>query len=98
MELKHTPGPWKAKRRATYPEPGWVLLWPDQGGTHMRRLDYQGNFTAADAALLAAAPALLAALIVLRRRHQIDEPHHADLCEFCQLADAAIAQATRHPA
>ena len=43
--------------------------------------------------LLAAAPALLAVLKVLRERHQIDEPHHADLCEFCMMADAAIAKA-----
>lgn len=56
-----TKGPWKAKRLANYQEPGWVVLWPDKGGTHMRRLDYQGNFTGPDAALIAAAPELLAA-------------------------------------
>ena len=50
-----TKGPWKAKRLATYQEPGWVVLWPDKGGTHMRRLDSNGNFTGPDAALIAAA-------------------------------------------
>jgi hypothetical protein len=51
-----TRGPWRAKRLATYSEPGWVLLWPDntKPGTHMRRLDYVGNFTEADARLIAA--------------------------------------------
>jgi len=44
--------------------------------------------------LITAAPEVLHALIVLRERHQIDEPHHADSCEFCKLADAAIAKAT----
>lgn len=57
-----TKGPWKAKRLATYQEPGWVVLWPDKGGTHMRRLDSNGNFTGPDAALIAAAPELLEAL------------------------------------
>ena len=56
-----TKGPWKAKRLATYQDPGWVVLWPDKGGTHMRRLDSNGNFTGPDAALIAAAPDLLAA-------------------------------------
>ncbi|MBN3004487.1 hypothetical protein JW897_12150 [Chromobacterium alkanivorans] len=36
---------------------------------------------------------LLAALKVLRKRHQIDDPHHADRCEYCKQADAAIAAA-----
>ena len=36
---------------------------------------------------------LLAALIALRKRHQIDDPHHAYLCEFCKQADCAIKNA-----
>jgi hypothetical protein len=36
---------------------------------------------------------LLAALKVLRERHQIDDPHHAHRCEFCKQADAALAAA-----
>lgn len=36
---------------------------------------------------------LLIALKVLRERHQIDAPHHADLCEYCKQADAAIKKA-----
>jgi len=47
-----------------------------------------------DMALAAAAPELLDALLALRSRHQIDDPHHAHLCDFCKLADAAIAKAT----
>ena len=43
-----TKGPWKAKRLATYQEPGWVVVWPDKGGTYMRRLDSNGNFTGPD--------------------------------------------------
>lgn len=39
---------------------------------------------------------LLAALKILRERHQIDDPHHADLCEFCKQADAAIIKAEGH--
>ena len=50
-----TKGPWKAKRLATYKEPGLVVVWPDKGGTYMRRLDSNGNFTGPDAALIAAA-------------------------------------------
>jgi len=33
---------------------------------------------------------LVAALVVLRARHQIDEPHHAHLCEFCIMTDSAL--------
>jgi hypothetical protein len=44
--------------------------------------------------LLDAAHELLDALIAMRAQHQIDEPHHAELCQYCRLADAAIAKAT----
>lgn len=47
----------------------------------------------ANGRLLSASADLLDALKALRERHQIDEPHHADLCEFCQMADAVIAKA-----
>lgn len=33
---------------------------------------------------------LLAALKVLRERHQIEDPHHADICEYCKQADSII--------
>lgn len=36
---------------------------------------------------------LLTALKAMRERHQIDDSHHADLCEFCKQADSAIANA-----
>ena len=55
MSSTPTPGPWRAKQLGSYAQPGWVVLWPDKGGTHMRRLDYQGNFTEQDARLIAAA-------------------------------------------
>ncbi len=57
-----TPGPWSPKKQSSYQEPGWVVLWPDKGGQHMRRLDYHGSFTESDAKLIAAAPDLLEAL------------------------------------
>lgn len=59
MSAQHTAGPWRAKQLGGFDQPGWVLLWPDKGGTHMRRLDYQGGFTEHDARLIAAAPDLL---------------------------------------
>lgn len=54
--------------------------------------DFPAN-TLANGYLLAASADLLAALKVLLERHQIDEPHHADLCEFCKMANTAIAKA-----
>lgn len=57
----------------------------------MRRLDYQGNFTSADAALIAAAPELLAALeeviAISDRKH-----------DAWDRAKAAIAKATQEVA
>jgi hypothetical protein len=85
-----TKGPWKAKRLANYQEPGWVVLRPDKGGTHMRRLDYQGNFTGPDAALIAAAPELLAAANKVNAL-SIQTEAHKEL-------RAAIAKATEHDA
>ncbi len=85
-----TKGPWKAKRLATYQEPGWVVLWPDKGGTHMRRLDSNGNFTGPDAALIAAAPELLAAAKKVNAL-SIQTEAHKEL-------RAAIAKATEHDA
>lgn len=65
-EGKFTKGPWKAHRLASYTEPGWVILWPDTSkpGIHHRRLDYQGNFTEADARLLAASREMFDALLL----------------------------------
>lgn len=54
--------------------------------------DFPAN-TLANGYLLSASADLLAALKVLLERHQIDEPHHADRCEFCKMANAAIAKA-----
>lgn len=55
-----TQGPWQAKRLSSYENPGWVILRPTHGGARQSRLDSQGNFTGPDAALIAAAPELLA--------------------------------------
>lgn len=90
-----TQGPWRAKRRATYQEPGWVVLWPDKGGAHMRRVDYQGNFTRADAAVISAAPDLLAAceqLVAWCDRN----PPVGEALYFVSLARAAVAKAKEH--
>lgn len=87
-----TKGPWKAKRLATYQEPGSVVLWPDKGGSHMRRLDYQGNFTAADAALIAAAPELLDACERLVTWCEKNQPA-GEALYFVQLARDAVAKA-----
>lgn len=56
-----TPGPWKAKQLGTYNEPGWAVFYPDttKPGVHMRRLDYRGCFTEADAQVLACGHELL---------------------------------------
>lgn len=87
-----TKGPWKAKRLATCQEPGHVVLWPDKGGTHMRRLDYQGNFTEADAAVIAAAPELLEACERLVAWCDKNPPA-GEALYFVQLARDAVAKA-----
>jgi hypothetical protein len=80
---KHTPGPWKVI----------AVDWSETGNA---RFEINGisRTGIADARLIASAPDLLDALIALRERHQIDDPHHAQLCEFCKQADAAISKAT----
>lgn len=87
-----TKGPWKAKQLGTYAEPGWVVLWPDKGGTNMRRLDYQGNFMAADAALIAAAPDLLDACEQMVEWCDKNPPA-GEALYFVQLARDAVAKA-----
>lgn len=65
-------------------------MWPDKDGTHMRRLDYRGNFTGPDAALIAAARDLLAAAIKVNAL-SIQSDAHKEL-------RAAIAKALDHDA
>lgn len=90
----HTPGPWKEKQKSTYSEPGYVVLWPDKGGEHMRRLDYQGCFTEADARLIAAAPELLDALkAIVSSLSEHDEEGLIEHVEPMRKARAAIAKA-----
>lgn len=57
MNIKPTPGPWRAKRLETYTDPGYVIVYPDASkpGVHMRRLDYRGCLTEQDANLIAEA-------------------------------------------
>ena len=38
---------WIAKK--LYNSDRWVILWPDKGGAHMRRVDHAGMFAEADA-------------------------------------------------
>jgi hypothetical protein len=97
----HTPGPWRAIKVAIDAQcGGYVVLWPDTGkpGVHHRRLDYKGEFLAADATLIAAAPDLLEAL------KQICSLEHTEnnewgaverlIPEMTRIARAAIARAT----
>lgn len=88
---KHTPGPWKMRRSGRISVAGFdicaIAALPVPGGFSLNGEAF------ANAALIAAAPDLLEALRALRERHQIDDPHHAHLCDFCKQADAAIAKA-----
>jgi hypothetical protein len=70
--------------------PDWIAPFP--GRAH--HASWCANVIHPDMLLIASAPDLLDALTALRERHQIDDPHHAQLCEFCKQADAAIAKAT----
>lgn len=105
MDTKHTPGPWRtntagcAKRGEPFRITEIYVYAPDTQDDTAICAEVIDPITQepseANANLIASAPELLSALIVLRERHQIDAPHHADLCEFCKLADAAIAKATK---
>lgn len=77
MKRQHTPGPWQSKQLCFAENDGYVILWPDKGGSHMRRLDDKGHFSAADAALIAAAPELLAAAIKVDALSIQSEAHKA---------------------
>lgn len=70
-----TTWPWTAKHLGTYQNPGWVVLWPDKEGAHMRRLDSNGSFTGPDAALIAGSPELLAAAIKVNALSIQSEAH-----------------------
>lgn len=92
-----TKGPWLAKRLATYDEPGYVILWPDKGGAHMRRLDYRGCFTEADARLIAAAPELYEALVACVADMETTEDFygkHPAAQDVIANARAALSKAT----
>ena len=96
--IKITSSPWIAKQLSTYQDPGHVILWPDhsKGGVHMRRLDYNGHFTQADANLIAAAPELLnAAIQGLFVLH--GNPDDATIDAAQKLLEAAIYKAGGEP-
>lgn len=88
---QHTPAPWVVKRRATYSDPGYVILWPDKGGEHLRRLDSKGNFTEADARLISAAPDLLHALLTMLG--ETDDSDYLSADEQKKMARAAVDKA-----
>lgn len=64
MTTARTPGLWTCKALQAYDTPGYVILWRDTSkpGVHMRRLDYKGSFTEADARAIAAVPVMIHAL------------------------------------
>lgn len=101
-QTRHTPGPWRANKVAVNPQAGgYVVLWPDTSkpGVHHRRLDYRGEFLAADATLMAAAPDLLEALIAAEAAmNRIRCTSHTvpweDTGPAVEQARAAIAKAT----
>ncbi len=97
----HTPGPWVAKQMfGAKGNEGWVLLWPDKGGTHMRRLDSPQGFHKSDALVLAAATDLLENLrsttSMLHSACLVIENPEALRLALAQVADsrAAVAKAT----
>lgn len=90
--MSYTPGPWKAKQLSTYSDPGHVIVWPDKNGQHMRRLDFQGNFTESDARLIAAAPELLEAL--KRIASGVENGQSFSGTDCAEIAQDAISKAT----
>lgn len=89
----HTQGPWLPRRLATYAEPGWAVFWTDtsRSGAHVRRVDYKGSFTEADARLIAAAPEMLKAL---RDTAEWFEQHAVPGYAFATRVRDVIAKAT----
>lgn len=87
-----TPGPWVVKRLANYSDPGHVILWSYRGGEHMRRLDSNGNFTEADARLIAAAPDLLYALQLMLGN--LEDNYYLSARQREEIARDAIKKAT----
>jgi hypothetical protein len=97
MEAKHTPGPWwvddmaysaraVANRAATYPSG----LSTDEKTAHMAAIDAE---SAANAALIAAAPDLKAALQRVLRAIATEGGHVPDVEHARESARAAIAKA-----
>ena len=58
QEAAHTPAPWHFKKLAMH-DGGHVVMFTAQNGQRTHRLDCAGEFTEADARLIAAAPDLL---------------------------------------
>lgn len=88
---EHAPGPWEASGSSVV---------EDKRGRIVASCQFNGgddDEECANAALIAAAPEMLAALKVVSRLHQISEPHRADLCHICTGVDSAIAKAEGQP-
>jgi hypothetical protein len=91
-ESKHTPGPWDP-----FTQPSFSGWWAVRDNNWNEIGSGDGGFTEADARLIAAAPELLEALILMVRTH--DEPAESMLQEmreqkWLEQARAAIAKAT----
>jgi len=83
MKATHTPGPWLANDDG--------LVWSDH--TSLGKENVIGAFTQADAALIASAPELLAALYKIVAINGSTGGDKALVAEFKHIARAAIAKA-----
>lgn len=91
MSTAHTPGPWATRPiYGSLPDQSHALFWQD--GQRSRRLDDGGVFKAGDAALIAAAPDLLAVCVALVRADQ-GMGDNLTLATMQDMARAAIARA-----
>lgn len=77
----HTPGEWVAKQKADHVTQagGWVILYHAEPG-HMARLDHGGEFSEANARVIAAAPSLIESLT---RALEYFEAQEIEACENC---------------
>lgn len=93
MSTPHTPGPWIAKPTAGHDIHGQSVVYAETGGRGTDvAIIYNG---AADADLIAAAPAMKAALLTLVEHAQETYPHFESERGQCDIAAAleALSQA-----
>jgi hypothetical protein len=97
VSAQHTPGPWKDGPLFGRETRG--VFWTDTSkpGRWQRRVDDKGEFLAADARLIAAAPDLLSALrSIVAECKGPERPYSSDSflpAQFIEAAQAAIARA-----